>query len=134
MFNRSHGPENSVVKIPIAAVDQRGQQRQERRVVHRVAEQGGVDAEVLAKGVCGLQLVGVDQLAVDEAAIADAQHAQPTQALQRFTLLQQLVDFPGLIRRLRRRQIQLVARLGDKLAEPVLEVFRLLHQIQHHLP
>ncbi|MNV91496.1 hypothetical protein D3C71_1859950 [compost metagenome] len=51
---------------------------------------------------------GIQFFAVDENIIANTQHAQSTQTDQRITLLQGIVNFIRLIRRLGGRNVQLV--------------------------
>ncbi len=75
---------------------------------------------------------GINLLTVNKYLFADAQHAQAAETHQLVTLLQRIVDLIRLIRRLRRRDVQLVARLGDKLTEPLLELCRLVNQLEHH--
>lgn len=76
MFSRRRRPENSVVKVPIAAVDQCGQQRQERRVVHRVAEQGGDTDTIgaMATAICGA-LHGAE--AIEPGLLAELKRVNP---------------------------------------------------------
>ena len=76
---------------------------------------------------------GVDLLAVNEYLAVNAQYPQAAQAFQGIALLQGIVNLIWLIRRLRRRDVELMTRLGDKLAEPLLKVLRLVNQPQHHL-
>ncbi|MNI54404.1 hypothetical protein D3C73_1092990 [compost metagenome] len=71
----------SVFKVPVAVIDQCGQQRQERRIVHRVTQLDGINAEVLAHGIDSLQMLGIHQFAVHKALITNAQYAQATQTL-----------------------------------------------------
>lgn len=76
---------------------------------------------------------GVDLLAVNEYLAVNAQHPQAAQAFQGIALLQGIVNLIWLIRRLWRRDVELMTRLGDKLAESLLKVLRLVNQTQHHL-
>ena len=75
---------------------------------------------------------GIQLLAIDEDLFTDAQHAQPAQTNQLVALLKGIINLVSLIRRLRRRHVQLVAGLANKLAKPLSEMFRLVDQIQHH--
>ena len=75
----------------------------------------------------------VDLLAVDEYLAINPQHAQAPKTRQLISLQQGIVNFIRLIRWLRRRHVQLVPGLGDKFAEPLLKVLRLINQPQHHI-
>mgnify|MGYP000196517754 CR=1 FL=1 len=75
----------------------------------------------------------VDFLAVDEHFAIDPQHAKAAKAGELIALLQRIVNLVRLVWRLRRRYVKLVAGLGNELAKPLLKVFRLVNQPQHHL-
>ncbi len=80
--------DGSVAKEPIAAVDQRCQHGEERRIFQRIAKMVGAQRQMGGQGVQRRTVRGVDLLAVNEYLAVNAQHPQAAQAFQGIALLQ----------------------------------------------